>query len=69
MCTLDTCHPSTGCVNVENECLCDDFDACSIDSCDPTQGCVYDWIVCGDFEQCDTVLGCIANGLEPHNDE
>jgi hypothetical protein len=60
MCTVDSCNPHSGCVNVQNECLCDDFDACTEDSCNPWIGCVYDPVSCEYGESCDSLLGCIA---------
>jgi hypothetical protein len=38
-CTIDSCDPNTGCINVQISC--DDNDESTWDSCDPAGGCLH----------------------------
>jgi hypothetical protein len=61
---MDKCSPTTGCINIEPECLCEDYDSCTTETCDPTLECVYVPIDCDDNnsytrDYCDSTLGCV----------
>jgi len=38
-CTVDSCHPASGCLHVPVDAVCNDEDYCTIDSCDAMYGC------------------------------
>jgi len=64
VCTLDRCDSYRGCVNVQSECICEDYNTCTNEYCDPVYGCVYHNVDCDDnnsytYDFCDSVVGCV----------
>ncbi len=65
-CTLDSCDPKAGCVNVANVGACGDNDACTDDVCDPIGGCIHQaktGVPCDDANSCTQGEQC---GLGPN---
>jgi hypothetical protein len=39
VCTIDTCEPKIGCINIYIDC--DDYDDTTVDYCDAATGCLH----------------------------
>jgi len=61
-CTVDTCDPASGCVNVLDPAeACDDQNDCTLDSCNQDDGCAYDNVEgpCEDGDLCTSGDYCL----------
>ncbi len=65
-CTIDACHPASGCFSTPDDTACNDGVDCTQDTCDDALGCTHeaDDNACNDgvsctADSCDDLLGCV----------